>query len=47
MRDGAIDCAGPPGDVLTPDRLKFVYGVEVTIDRLAGGQTVCAPLYKR
>src|SRR5262249_37049204 len=35
-----------PGAVLTPERLKSVYGVEVTLDRLANGQTVCAPIYR-
>ena len=35
---------GAPHAVLTADRLKSVYGIEVTIDRLAGGRTVCSPV---
>jgi iron complex transport system ATP-binding protein len=37
---------GAPHAVLTADRLKSVYGIDVTIDRLADGQTVCSPVYK-
>jgi len=36
---------GSPQAVLTPDRLKVVYGVDVTVDRLPSGQTVCSPVY--
>jgi iron complex transport system ATP-binding protein len=45
MQDGHLVATGPPGDVLTPERLRQVYGVEVTIGQLPGGQTVCAPSY--
>ncbi|MGH6816437.1 MAG: ABC transporter ATP-binding protein [Hyphomicrobiaceae bacterium] len=45
MRDGETIAEGPPDRVLTADRLKTVYGVDVSIERLAGGQTVCAPFY--
>ncbi len=45
MRDGAIVASGSPHAVLTADRLRDVYGVEVTIERLADGRTVCAPRY--
>jgi hypothetical protein len=31
--------------VLTPERLRSVYGVSVLIERLSQGQTVCAPDY--
>ena len=45
MQDGVIVAQGMPSEVLTAARLKSVYGVDVTIERLAGGQTVCAPVY--
>lgn len=47
MRDGAIVASGAPADVLTTDSLRAVYGVEVSIERIADGQTVCAPRYAR
>jgi hypothetical protein len=31
--------------VLTPERLRAVYGVRVAVERLPQGQTVCAPDY--
>jgi iron complex transport system ATP-binding protein len=46
MHAGAVKAEGPAGDVLTPERLRAVYGVDVSIERLPGGQTVCAPLYR-
>lgn len=45
MQDGVIVAQGTPSEVLTAARLKAVYGVDVTVERLAGGQTVCAPVY--
>ena len=42
---GRLIDQGAPLAVLTADRLKSVYGIEVTIDRLAGGRTVCSPVY--
>lgn len=47
MQDGVIVAQGTPAEVLTAERLKAVYGVDVTVERLAGGQTVCAPVYPR
>jgi iron complex transport system ATP-binding protein len=47
MRDGTIVAEGAPADVLTAPRLEAVYGVKVTVERLSGGQTVCAPVYER
>ena len=44
MQDGVIVAQGTPSEVLTPMRLKAVYGVDVTVERLSGGQTVCAPV---
>jgi len=46
LNAGRLIDQGAPLAVLTADRLKSVYGIEVTIDRLAGGRTVCAPLYR-
>lgn len=45
MRDGKVVAAGVPADVLTPARLLEVYGVEVTIEKLADGRIVCIPRY--
>jgi iron complex transport system ATP-binding protein len=44
MQNGVIVAQGTPSDVLTPVRLKAVYGVDVTVERLSGGQMVCAPV---
>jgi iron complex transport system ATP-binding protein len=43
---GRLIAQGTPHEVLTPERLKAVYGVSVTIERLSAGQTVCAPDYR-
>jgi iron complex transport system ATP-binding protein len=45
MRDGALVATGRPSEVLTAEALHAVYGVAVSIERLASGQTVCAPGY--
>jgi iron complex transport system ATP-binding protein len=45
LNAGRLLDQGAPHAVLTADRLKSVYGIEVTIDRLAGGRTVCSPVY--
>jgi iron complex transport system ATP-binding protein len=42
---GRLIAQGPPAEVLTPDRLRQVYGVSVIVERLSQGQTVCAPDY--
>jgi iron complex transport system ATP-binding protein len=42
---GALVAQGTPGEVLTPARLRAVYGVNVAVERLPDGQTVCAPEY--
>lgn len=42
---GRLIAQGPPGEVLTPERLRAVYGVTVLVERLSRGQTVCAPDY--
>ncbi|MGD9867555.1 MAG: ABC transporter ATP-binding protein [Hyphomicrobiales bacterium] len=42
---GGIVALGKPDKVVTPARLKDIYGVTVSIGRLKGGQTVCAPSF--
>jgi iron complex transport system ATP-binding protein len=42
---GRLVAQGHPETVLTPERLRAVYGVSVTVERLSQGQTVCAPDY--
>lgn len=42
---GRLIAQGAPRDVLTPDRLRAVYGVSVVVEQLSQGQTVCAPDY--
>src|SRR5262245_60423234 len=42
---GRLIAQGRPDEVLTPQRLQSVYGVRVVVERLAQGQTVCAPDY--
>lgn len=44
MQDSAIVGHGVPSDVLTSGRLEAVYGVAVTVEQLASGQIVCAPI---
>jgi iron complex transport system ATP-binding protein len=42
---GRLVAQGTPQEVLTPERLRAVYGVSVVVERLSQGQTVCAPDY--
>jgi iron complex transport system ATP-binding protein len=42
---GRLIAQGLPAEVLTPERLRAVYGVSVVVERLSQGQTVCAPVY--
>jgi iron complex transport system ATP-binding protein len=42
---GRLVARGTPHEVLTPERLRAVYGVRVAVERLTGGQTVCVPDY--
>jgi len=42
---GRLVKQGRPQEVLTPERLRQVYGVPVAVERLSQGQTVCAPDY--
>jgi iron complex transport system ATP-binding protein len=45
LDDGRLIAHGRPEAVLTPERLRAVYGVSVAVERLSRGQTVCAPDY--
>ena len=45
LDDGHLIAQGRPADVLTPERLRAVYKVNVVVERLSQGQTVCAPDY--
>jgi iron complex transport system ATP-binding protein len=45
MTDGTILAAGSPAETLSAARLAEVYGVDVAIERLPGGQSVCVPRY--
>ena len=45
LNAGRLLAQGAPHAVMTADRLKSVYRIEVTIDRLAGGRTLCSPIY--
>jgi iron complex transport system ATP-binding protein len=45
LDDGRLVAQGRPRDVLTPERLRTVYGVSVAVEQLSRGQTVCAPDY--
>lgn len=42
---GRLIAQGSPREVLTPERLRAVYGVSVVVEQLPQGQTVCAPHY--
>jgi iron complex transport system ATP-binding protein len=46
LDQGRLVDLGVPQTVLTSDKLKSVYGIDVIIGRLANGQTVCAPTYR-
>ena len=45
LLDGGRLIAKGPRDVLTPERLRAVYGVSVVVEQLSQGQIVCAPDY--
>jgi iron complex transport system ATP-binding protein len=47
LHEGRLLDQGKPEAVLTASRLESVYGVGVTVEQLATGQTVCAPTYRR
>ncbi|MDA7947858.1 MAG: ABC transporter ATP-binding protein [Hyphomicrobiaceae bacterium] len=45
LSDGRIAAHGSPAKVITPKRLRSIYGVDVSIEKLRDGQTVCAPTF--
>lgn len=45
LAGGRIAAHGTPAKVVTAKRLREVYGVDVRIEKLPGGQTVCAPSF--
>lgn len=47
LAEGRIAASGPPDEVVTAERLRHVYGVDVSIETLADGQTVCTPSFAR
>lgn len=47
MKAGNIIAAGAPGEVLTGSSLSEVYGVPVSVERLASGRAVCVPSLAR
>jgi iron complex transport system ATP-binding protein len=47
MQDGQVVTLGSPADALTAPRLREVYGVDVSIEHLPDGRTICAPRYAR
>lgn len=46
LHEGTIIATGAPADVLTAENLRQVYGIDVTIETLGNGQTICAPTYR-
>jgi iron complex transport system ATP-binding protein len=50
LHGGAVEGPMPPGDLVTPARLRAAYGVEAVVASLttpAGARVVCAPLVAR
>lgn len=47
MRDGRIMALGSSAEVLSRERLREVYGVDVSVERLPDGRTACVPWYAR
>lgn len=45
LHEGGLIASGAAADVLTPEKLRTVYGVSVTIEIIAGRHAVCAPNY--
>ncbi|HXP96693.1 MAG TPA: ABC transporter ATP-binding protein [Telmatospirillum sp.] len=43
VADGGVIAAGSPAEVMTVDRLRRLYGVEVRIERTSEGRSVCLP----
>ncbi len=47
LHEGRVRAAGTPRDALTAEALSAVYGVEIRVEELAGGSTVCVPSLAR
>ena len=47
LHDGSVRAKGAPAEALTAGVLSSVYGVDVRIEGLAGGRTVCVPSLAR
>ena len=47
LHDGSVRAKGAPADALTPEALSAVYGVDVRVEGLADGRTVCVPSLAR
>lgn len=46
LHDGGLIADGPPLTVLSPANLRTVYGVDVAIETLSAGATICVPDYR-
>jgi len=46
LDQGRLVAQGLPQAILTSSKLKSVYGIDVVVERLANGQTVCVPIYR-
>lgn len=44
LRDGLIAASGAPGDVVTPQLMRSLYGVDVSIARDSGGRSALIPV---
>ncbi len=47
LHEGRVKATGPPAAALTEEALSAVYGVDVRVERLADGRTVCVPSLSR
>ena len=47
LHEGRVRATGAPQDALTADALSAVYGVDVKVEALADGRTVCVPSLAR
>ncbi len=48
LKDGGLHAVGAPDDVLTPEAMKAIYGIDVVIGMVAGGGApVCSPRLDR
>lgn len=44
LHGGRLAALGCPAETVTPQTLRLLYDVDVVVDSLQGGQTVCAPV---